>query len=301
MQENTILLAALFVSGWLVQRGGFCLVAAIRSTLDRRPERLLLILTVALAAGALWMFSGAPEAYTPTGTAYGQAMAGGVLFGAGAAVNRGCFFGTLTKLLSGDGHRIFSLAGIFMISAFVPQTPMMMTVWDNAYPPRWLYLVLLMSVVSGWLYWQRHHRLRRLLWLLVPGITFGFVYPSVNGWSLSQFLLGGWAAALHQDDMLMVMHVPAFLTFLAGMLCYRIRYGGVVIKQIVPGRAVMHFIAGGVMVMGARMMGGGNDSLLFRYLPALTPQVLSVLLSMCLSVAIVLIVLRKSPWLSSAD
>lgn len=294
MPVNIILLAALFISGWLVQRGGFCLVAAIRSTLDGRPERLLLILTVALTAGALWMLSGAPQTYAPSGTAYGQAVVGSVLFGAGAAINRGCFFGTLTKLFSGDVHRIFSLAGIFMVSAFVPQTPMMMTVWDNTYPPRWLYLVLLMSVVTGWLYWQRHHRLRRLFWLLVPGITFGFVYPSVSGWSLSQFLVGGWSA-LHQDDMFMVMHVPAFLTFLAGMLCYRIRYGGVVIKQIVPGRAVMHFIASGVMVVGARMMGGGNDSLLFRYLPALTPQVLSVLFSMCLSVAAMLLVLRQFP------
>lgn len=299
MPTYFILLAALFVSGWMVQRGGFCLVAAIRSTLDRRPERLLLILTVALTAGALWMISGAPEAYTPTGKAYGQAIAGSVLFGAGAAINRGCFFGTLTKLLSGDGHRIFSLAGIFMVSAFVPQTPMIMTVWDNAYPSWWLYLVLLMSVVSGWLYWRRHHRLRRLLWLLVPGITFGFVYPSVSGWSLSKFLVGGWAA-LHQDDMFMVMHVPAFLTFLAGMLCYRIRYGGVVIKQIVPGRAVMYFIAGGVMVVGARMMGGGNDSLLFRYLPALTPQVLSVLFSMCLSTTVMLLTLRKFSRVSPA-
>ncbi len=72
MPTYFILLAALFVSGWMVQRGGFCLVAAIRSTLDRRPERLLLILTVALTAGALWMISGAPEAYTPTGKAYGR-------------------------------------------------------------------------------------------------------------------------------------------------------------------------------------------------------------------------------------
>jgi hypothetical protein len=50
------------------------------------------------------IFFRTPPAYGPAGKTLLQALIGGVAFGIEAALNRGCFFGTLTKLAKGDVH-----------------------------------------------------------------------------------------------------------------------------------------------------------------------------------------------------
>lgn len=291
MLLEPVLLVLLFFSGWLVQRGGFCLVAGISSALNGRPERLLLILSVALLSGAVWMQIKPPVVYLPTDDTFWLALAGGVLFGVGAALNHGCFFGTLTKLFSGDGHMLFTLAGILSAAVVIPPMPSSGATPVTGYPVLWLYPMLLALTTISWLVWHRRHPLRAFLYLLVPGITFGMLYPLTPGWSLSRLIIDCWHWFYRDTDVSSIRLVE-FIVFLAGMLAFRLRYGGLTFSRLQPWRAATHVMAGWVMVAGARLMGGGNDSLLFRKLPSLTPQVLLLLLVIFLSIAATLLLLR---------
>jgi hypothetical protein len=48
MWSSFTLVILLFMSGWMVQRGNFCLVAAVNQAMNKRPERLLRIISIAL-------------------------------------------------------------------------------------------------------------------------------------------------------------------------------------------------------------------------------------------------------------
>lgn len=292
MLAESVLLVLLLLSGWLVQRGGFCMVAGISAALNQQPQRLLLILSVALLSGLVWMPLRAPTLYSPEGRAFWFALAGAMLFGMGAALNHGCFFGTLTKLFSGEGHMWFSLAGIITASLAIPPLQFPDTLPVIGYPLVWLYLALLAVTTGGWLAWHHRNSLQAFLYLLVPGVTFGVLYPSTPGWSLSQLMINCWHWFQH-DAVVPAIRLVEFLAFLSGMLAYRLRFGGMAFVRLRPVRAIIHFLAGWVMVVGARLMGGGNDSLLFRKLPSLTPQVLLQLLVMCLSIAATLCLMRR--------
>ena len=288
---NILLLVSLFISGWLLQQGGFCLVVGVRSAMDKRPGHLLLVIGVALWSGVVWLFFHVSPIYSPHGEELWLNLAGGALFGVGAALNNGCFFGSLTRLFNGDSHMFFSLLGIISASLLIPPLAPV-----NRHPvavsqPVLLYLVLLAVVTTGWIRSQETSQWRSSLLLLVPGMTSGYVYSSATNWSLSR-MITDIGYSVHHDDA-MTDSLPGFLFFVAGMFCCRLWQGGLTFLRPKVGLVYVHFIAGWIMVAGARMMGGGNDVMLFRRLPTLTLQVFLLLLVMCLSIAITLFVIRQ--------
>lgn len=292
MPANDVLLMMLFASGWMVQRGNFCLVAGVSAALDKRPDGLLLILSVALLSGAIWMWMTVPVEYTLSGRVFWVALAGSVFSGVGAALNKGCFFGTLTRLFNGDVHMLFSLAGLLTASVVIP--PVMISEVTTAVRyPVWLYLLLLLATAAGWMTLQKRDTLQAALYLLVPGLTFGVLYPSTPGWSLSQLLFDCWHW-FHRDTTIPGNRLIEFLMFISGMCARRLWHGRDIFPTLKPSRMVVNFIAGWIMMAGARLMGGGNDRLLFRALPSLTPTALLLLLIMCLSIAATLLLMRRS-------
>lgn len=90
-----------FVMGYAIQRGSTCLVAAIEELLHmRRGSRL-----AAIAEASIWVAGGMAIArlagfavtVPQPSTTVAWAIAGGLLFGAGACVNGACAFGTVCR------------------------------------------------------------------------------------------------------------------------------------------------------------------------------------------------------------
>src|ERR1700742_2038942 len=101
-----ISLALAFLFGFAAQRGSLCAVGAIHTLIeDKAFDPFLAFLrcsawVILISLPAWWLFPavriGEVYAFDPAG------LAGAALFGAGAAINGGCNFGTLTRIASGD-------------------------------------------------------------------------------------------------------------------------------------------------------------------------------------------------------
>lgn len=119
METSIILLLLLLISGWCVQKGGG-LISAVNKAMQKRPEQLLLIISVALISAAVLMLFYPAQCHSHTGEKLWLVLLGGVLFEMGAALNRGCFFGSLTRLCRGDMHILFTLCGVLTVSVLIP-------------------------------------------------------------------------------------------------------------------------------------------------------------------------------------
>src|SRR5512139_3135431 len=94
------------VMGFAIQRGATCTVAAVDEVLTKRTTRRL----ASLVEASLWVAGGLLVAQTlgvlprmPAGYALsGWTIAGGVLLGLGAFVDRACVFGAIARLGSGE-------------------------------------------------------------------------------------------------------------------------------------------------------------------------------------------------------
>ncbi|MGL4724095.1 MAG: YeeE/YedE thiosulfate transporter family protein [Scandinavium sp.] len=285
MPSDVGLILLLMISGWMVQRGGFCLVAAVSLLMEKRPERLLLILGVALVAALLSLHFQSFRLFSPSGMTFWCALSGAALFGVGAALNRGCFFGTLSKLAKGDGHMLLTLGGMMGIAAVLPPYPAAASSFKQGHPPILLCLMLLVLCATGWLQRRRKDRLRSLVRLLIPGLTFGLIYSANIGWSLSRLITDVWYVVRY-DEILNKMRMAGFIAFLMGMLLYHLYYKDFVFIRLSAAKGVRHFCGGTIMMIGSRMMGGGNDNFLFSKLPSLTPAIFILLLAMLTSILI---------------
>jgi uncharacterized protein len=102
--------------GFATQNGGLCVVSGIADVLDHRSARVFLSffrisVWVALVTIPLcWFYSAShlPMVYAPDLAV----IAGGFIFGIGAAVNGSCSFGTLIRFAAGDLSFIASFIGM---------------------------------------------------------------------------------------------------------------------------------------------------------------------------------------------
>jgi len=110
-----ILLAG--VTGLVIQHGGICLVAAVDEFVTRRRLNLVFGLfeaaVVVTAILAIAMQFGVRLEAEPDFEFMAPMLAGGVLLGLGALLNRACLFGTIAHLGSGDWHYLFTPVGFF--------------------------------------------------------------------------------------------------------------------------------------------------------------------------------------------
>lgn len=292
MLENGLLIFLIVIAGILTQRGGFCLVAAVEEIAKKKFFKLINILAVSLISGAILMISHPPYAYQPNYIQFIIAIAGAIIFGLGAAINNGCFFGTLTTLFKGNSNMIFTLIGIISASIFIPPFS---TGQKNLFisPSFIYYFLFLFIVLFFFIIQQSNKKYHSFIWLLIPSIIFGFINTSTSGWSLSQLIINIWYF-IYEDSRFIALQMWEFAAFLLGMWLYHFRYSQFKWKKLYFLTAVKNLIAGVIMVMGARMMGGGNDTLLFVRLPTLVPEIFVLIFTVMLSIYISKKILEKT-------
>ena len=275
--------------GYAAQRGSLCAVRGVEEWIERRSARQLIAflqcsLWVALATVPLvWLTAGAhlAAALPPTLTA----LAGGLLFGAGAALNGGCSFGTIIRLGAGDASYLATLGGMASGIALslhhgagsMRPAPIGASLLEA---PSRLGLLLLV-IAGGLLAWQARRGWPAMAdpyrWpperaATVMGLTGGLLYAFHGSWAYTVAIERGLGAmmtgGIASPELALI-----FATSVGGAAIgawqqrvFRARLAA----RAMPSR----FAAGLVMGIGASLIPGGNDALVLHGIPALSPHVL---------------------------
>ncbi len=297
----------LFVAGYTTQRASVCAVAAAEEIArDRRANRLLgallsaAVSTIVLAAVAVAhqpvfaMFTGHAVMMTT--------LLGGVLFALGAWVNGRCAMGTLAELAAGNAPRLATIVGMFAGVALgvgiVRRS--LGAMMDLAERPSLAATVPPVTMLAGAvgvsiaLYWLLRRGLRGAppprFWhpaaaVTVAGVASGLLFALNRRWPYTS-LIGDLAtdqAALWSGPTILALIV------LAGS-CAAAVNGGLFAWRPGTMQDWVRAIAGGLgMGIGASLVPGGNDSMLYMGLPLALPN-LAIAYLTCITTLIVLAV-----------
>lgn len=308
----SVLLAALL--GFAAHRAGICGVRAVAEILSTSRSLMLQsfvkagVWALGIAVPLAWLAlvpSHAPHVYAVSLSA----LAGGVVFGMGAAINDGCAFSTLTRLVSGELKLLSTLlgfvAGFGLHGMLLPQwrsppaAPLL-----TLYQFKDAYLLLLLPVwlwmaYELWRLWATRPTglgwRRRLLASQYRLSTAAFLFGVSNALLIS--IWGGWAytGTLKQlvehpaVDGVALVRLLLFAALLGGMLFSALQRRGVAWRLGSPRQWLLHLAAGTCMGIGIAMTPGGNGGLLLEGIPMLSPHALPAYLAMMVGMAAVLL------------
>ncbi len=302
--------------GFAVHRANVCTVRAILELYTTRQIFLLAsfiktgLWVILIALPVTWLF---PATLVPT-PAYAvtwSSVLGGLIFGMGAAINRGCAFSTLEYLADGKLFMLATLCGfgIGMIS---------MSLWGEEFLPETLsyssFLWELPHVVQGgvfcivglWGGWEIfrlwHSRDRNRAWwqllradpyrlstaALLMGLCGGLLFTMHGLWSYTHFLKLEAEYMLGMKMDLPRLHLFLFLALLSGMLIsswdrhsFGIQFGRV-------SDWISRLGGGTMMGIGGSLIPGGNDALILYAIPSLSPHALPAFGGVLLGIALVI-------------
>ncbi len=269
--------------GFLVPRSTTCAVAAVIEVLERkRAWRFGGFALASLSAMVvLWpiaWFTALPIHFAPSITPSSMLALGGLLFGAGAALNGACVFGTLTKIVSGDTSYLFVLPGLWLGALVLGVTglavqPNIMANTELSAPslgPALLWgLALGLLILFGWLF-LRKSKANKAGSMAAIGVIGGLLYTIHPAWNYSvaihDFAQAIVSAPQHMAD--------GLLPWLVGAACL----GGVT-STLAAGTFKLKLpslrgsggamLGGFLMAFGLVMIPGGNDGLILFLLPSL--------------------------------
>jgi hypothetical protein len=311
-------LCVVVLLGFAAHRASLCSVRAVAELLGNGSAYMLVsfaktaLWTMAITLPLLWLWPAQamlaqPYAFTLT------ALAGGFLFGLGAAVNGGCAFSTLAYLADGKLCMLATLAGFCSAIAgwhylagsmlIAPPQPLPLPMLMPG-----LLMTMLMSALwlwCGWefyrlwrareagLHWHQrlcasHDRLSSAALLL--GLSSGVLYTIHGSWTYTTVLKRSVDSMFGETAGLPLLLLLLGLALIAGMALsswqrrsFQLRWGG---------EWPRHFTCGLLMGMGGAVIPGGNDELILRAIPLLSPHALPAFMAVLAGIACALWLLR---------
>ena len=232
-------------------------------------------------------------------------IAGAALLGIGAVINDACLFGTLHRI--GDGELRFLALPVglgfgFVLAANLPGlagAPSQANPLAHTSPAGWAALAGFAGaglVAARVLIRRQAPRLRASGWPLAQtmalfGLAGALLYALVPGWT--------YADAVRRA----VVTAPAGMAGVGAALCAVATLTGAVTAGLRSGRFAYQrptlrgtsrsLLGGMVMALGAVLIPGGNDTLLFAALPALSPGGIAAYLTMTATVLAILFGIGK--------
>lgn len=297
-------LAALFCAGlmgYAIQRGATCTVAAVDEVLSRGSMNRL----ASLLEAALWVAGGLLVAQTlgvlpamPPGHALGLwTIAGGVLLGLGAFVNRACVFGAIARLGSGEWAYAATPLGFYVGCLTVGHlfTPPASTRLAHGSPvlqaPAWvagLFLVFAAWRIVRPLWQHGFGGIAARVWApraatTVIGAAFVAMLLLVGGtWAytdvLAEFARGMAGSLLARGLLLLALLLGAVA---GGWTAGRLRS-----TPVTPAQLLRCFAGGVLMAWGSLLIPGSNDGLILVGMPLLWPYAWAAFATMCLVIAL---------------
>lgn len=282
----------LFLVGYASQRSGVCMVRAVRELIERRRVHRLAGFLLAAASAMLVMAVAEAAGARPFATILGSApdalaVVGGVLFGLGTRLSGHCAIGTLAALTAGEISRVASLAAMFVAAILLGPNMSQAALMLPARAPQVSPLsgnVPLALAVGGALALIAATYLYRLL---------GWRKPR-GGWSplVAMTLIGAASGTLFALDQQWV-YTSRIAEVAYGQVAFTVGtvagpvalVAGMVIAAAIGGMFRLQWgtprewaaAAGGGLLMGlgATLVPGGNDTMLFAGIPLLLPNLLA--------------------------
>ncbi len=296
--------------GYAAQRGSLCAVQGVEEWIERRSTRQLVaflhcsLWVAAVSVPLAWFTHVQLAAALPISLV---SLAGGLLFGAGAALNGGCSFGTIIRLGAGDATYLATILGMAAGIVFhlrgpggwlppLPTGPSLLAAPDAAGLSLFAALLALLAweVRRGWAKKGDRHRWAPERAAALMGLTGGLLYALNGSWAYTLALERGLGATMAGGIASPVLAL-IFVASVAGAAigAWRRR----IFKARLKLRALPSRFAGGV-VMGAAasLIPGGNDALVLHAIPALSPHVLVAYPGLIAGAALMLVAGRASSW-----
>jgi hypothetical protein len=302
----SFLLAALCAGamGFSIQRGATCTVAAMDEIVgQRRCGRLLNMLEASMwvTAGLLLasMFGLTP--LMPRGFALSWPIfAGAALLGLGAFVNRGCVFGAIARLGSGEWSYLATPVGFFLgclafqaLSMYPPPEKMAMT------SPVFAMAAWSLAGFAAFLAWRLARALRRPrgagLWTPAAAtVTIGIAFVAMlvlvgDSWAYTEVL----AEMSRGMSMQLAWRIVLLLALFGGALLGGLTAGRFRHARLAPALLLRCCVGGFLMGFGSLMIPGSNDGLILLGMPLLWPHAWLAFLTMCATVGGALLVQSK--------
>ena len=307
------------VMGFAMQRGATCTVAAVDEVVSNRTVQRLTSLVEAsvwvagglLVAQALQLLPSMPSGY-PLNR---WTVLGGALLGLGAFINRACVFGAIARFGSGEWAYVVTPLGFYLgcLSVgqvfAVPQQQKLPYGSPVLQAPAWVAALFLVFVVWRLVrpLWRNGPSAANVPWLdrardaltsriwsphaatTVIGITFFFSLMLVGAWAytdvLAELARGMAASVVARCFLLLALLLGAAW---GGWTAGRFRHTSITAAQL-----MRCFVGGVLMGWGSLLIPGGNDGLILVGMPLLWPYAWVAFLVMCLSIAVVQLLLKR--------
>ncbi len=278
--EIAAILAAFFV-GFAMKRGGLCTYAAALQIVEqRRIDRLLDFLGAAAWAAlvvvplAWWQ----PQWFTLSGThqQWSTTLAGGALLGLGAWVNRGCVFGTFVQLVGGNLNYLATLLGMALgvalaESSLADVSPALAAV-SPVYQPgltalSWLATTAALSIVLI------RSPVNKTAIMVTLGAGGGLLFATLKGWDFAAVFTTYTRHVLDPTQASpATLVISTTLAMTIGGLFAAFSNGSFKLQSWSAHTAVACLLGGMLMGMATYLIPGGNDGLLLKGIPGLTPH-----------------------------
>jgi uncharacterized membrane protein YedE/YeeE len=284
-----------FLIGWISQRMGLCLVAAITMLLYRRPTLFVALITCGLFGLLLTplfhLLNVSQPYYQPVTPLY-LLIIGGLLFGISSVLNDGCSVGTLTKLARGDISKIMTIIG-WVIGIVLWRTLSQFPAEKMAQmpsPTATNYLLAFALVVASLSILIRYQREKHFVGLsILLGLLTSSLFTFEPQWAPSLLFYdiahGIWSQGTWPISML---RIGVFGVMLLGMFSFTLYRKTFDYQALNPGRGGQYLLAGIIMGASASMMIGGNDSQILLVFPTLTLTTTLPLASVCIGIVLAL-------------
>lgn len=288
--------------GFAAHRASICTVRAVAEVISARTAYML----ASIGKSSLWVIAlTVPFLWLVPAAAYGiggwqltaTALAGGLAFGLGAAINGGCAYSTMTRLMDGEVRMAASIGGfsvgIFTFLALVD----LQWLTRPAPAPALLgsvlaFALLISAVLLAWAIYElpriwrlrpKDMRLKHMVLApqyrlssaaLLIGIASAVIFLLVRspGYTITlQNLLQG---VVGSGALPAAMRVFLLLAVLAGMLASTLQRGSFRLDWRPRWSWLRNIFGGALMGLGTAMLPGGNDALVLYGIPSFSPHAL---------------------------
>jgi uncharacterized membrane protein YedE/YeeE len=305
-----LIVACLFAAllGFAAHRASICTLRAVSEVMSARTGFMLVSIfksalwVIALTLPFIWLAPATASGingWTLTGTA----LAGGFVFGIGAALNGACAYSTMARLMDGEARMVISIAGfaigIMVFIALVDghwlarptRTPALigtLAVWSYALAA-FLLAFMLYEIARLWRERARNEGMMQIVCAKQYRLSSAALLIALSS-SLIFLLIGSPGYTITMQNLVegaIGTRVPPaadrwilLLAVLAGMLISTLERGSFRLDWR-PRLDWLRNVAGGVLMgLGTAMLPGGNDALILYGIPSLSPHALPAYLAL---------------------
>jgi hypothetical protein len=313
----SVLFLLALLMGFVADRTNLCTVSAVAEIMIKRRAYVLwnitkIVLWILCITTLIDFFIKVTPINDDRFTLGWMSVGGGLIFGAGAALNGGCSLQTITRLGRGNLGTIFSIAGMPLGAALAR---ILIIRFPEIIPGReaeplilpgglQLTLVVVSSLLILWESARLMRGYRPLQWrarLLAPdyqpassaallGIANGTLFSMVGTWMFTYTLIQSLTNAFYPDSVL-YRPIPMQLwwllgAYLLGIILSAIQSRHALLQTTPKPMWIRYFFGGVLMGLGAALVPGGNDMLLFNGIPGLSLHALPAYLAMLLGIGV---------------